>query len=208
MSLRLSGMAAAAALLALGFTVASAQPEQGPPPQETAPPADIPVAPAAPPAPQSAPTPAPAPTTQLPPEETAPAPAETAKDDSLPSSSAAPARPAVQQRRTLYTAAVIQVLDKVTADSLRFEAPLHQLIRYKGLLFYVNTCQSGVQDQPTAVAHLEIDSQPPSLPGRPPNPVKMVFRGWMYADTPGPHAFEHPVYDAWLIACKTASPGA
>jgi hypothetical protein len=35
----------------------------------------------------------------------------------------------------------------------------------------------------------------------------MVFRGWMFADMPGLHPFEHPVYDAWLIACKTASPG-
>ena len=42
-------------------------------------------------------------------------------------------------------------------------------------------------------------------PGRPPNPVKLVFRGWMFSDTPGPHPLEHPVYDAWLIACKNAS---
>ena len=105
----------------------------------------------------------------------------------------------------MYTAAVVQVLDKVTAESLRFEAPLHKFIRYKGLIFLVNTCQSGQPDQPPYAAHLEVDSQPPALPGRPPNPVKLVFRGWMYTDTPGVHPFEHPVYDAWLIACKTVS---
>ncbi len=105
----------------------------------------------------------------------------------------------------LYTAAVIQVLDKVTAESLRFEAPLHKFIRYKGLIFLVNTCQSGQPDQPPYAAHLEVDSQPPALPGRPPNAVKLVFRGWMFTDSPGTHPFEHPVYDAWLIACKTVS---
>ena len=105
----------------------------------------------------------------------------------------------------MYTAAVIQVLDKVTAESLRFEAPLHKFIRYKGLIFLVNTCQSGDVDQPGDAAHVEVDSQPPSAPGHPPNPVKLVFRGWMFSDTPGPHALEHPVYDAWLIACKNAS---
>ena len=108
----------------------------------------------------------------------------------------------------MYTAAVIQVLDKVTAESLRFEAPLHKFIRYKGLIFLVNTCQSsqsGQADQPPYAAHLEVDSQPPALPGRPPNAVKLVFRGWMFTDSPGTHAFEHPVYDAWLIACKTVS---
>jgi hypothetical protein len=70
----------------------------------------------------------------------------------------------------------------------------------------VNTCQTSEDpDQPGAAAHLEVDSQPPSAPGRPPNPVKLVFRGWMFADTPGPDPLEHSVYDAWLIACKTAS---
>ena len=68
-------------------------------------------------------------------------------------------------KHTLYTAAIIQVLDKVTAESLRFEAPVHKFVRYKGLIFLVNTCQSGQTDQPPYAAHLEVDSQPPALPG-------------------------------------------
>ncbi len=55
------------------------------------------------------------------------------------------------------------------------------------------------------VRELEPLPQPPALPGRPANAVKLVYRGWMYTDTPGVHPFEHPVYDAWLIACKTVS---
>ncbi len=100
------------------------------------------------------------------------------------------------------------MLDKVTAESLRFEAPLHRFTRYKGLIFLVNTCQSGQPDQPdqpAAAAHVEVDSQPLAMPGRPANPIKLVFRGWMYADTPGVHPLEHPVYDAWLIACKNVT---
>ncbi len=173
------------------------------------------------PAPGGAPSPAPSPPPPSPAQPIAPPPeaaappvssAPQADQGELPGSdedSSAPAksfgvRPA-QPRRVLYTAAVIQVLDKVTAESLRFEAPLHKFIRYKGLIFLVNTCQSGQPDQPPYAAHLEVDSQPPALPGRPPNLVKLVFRGWMYTDTPGVHPFEHPVYDAWLIACKTVS---
>ena len=161
--------------------------------------------PAPPPIPQA---PSPAPDQPTPPGSSAP----TADQDGLPGSdddSSAPDKPfgirPSQPRRVMYTAAVIQVLDKVTAESLRFEAPLHKFIRYKGLIFLVNTCQSGQPDQPPYAAHLEVDSQPPALLGRPPNAVKLVFRGWMYTDTPGVHAFEHPVYDAWLIACKTVS---
>ena len=182
----------------LAFALASAQPAPGgpvPPPTAQLPP---PAAPTGPPAPDEA----------APPGSSAPQ----ADQGDLPGSdeeSSAPARPygirPAQPRRVLYTAAVIQVLDKVTAESLRFEAPLHKFIRYKGLIFLVNTCQSGQPDQPPYAAHLEVDSQPPALPGRPPNPVKLVFRGWMYTDTPGVHPFEHPVYDAWLIACKTVS---
>jgi len=188
-------IAATMASMSLGF--ASAQPLQEPPPE--APPPGAAAPPAMPTlAPQTPPT------AELPPEE-APPQAPAPEAPALPPLSSAPSKPA-PPKRTLYTAAVLQVLDKVTAESLRFEAPLHKFIRYKGLIFLVNTCQSSDPDQPMS-AHVEIDSQPPSLPGRPPNPVKLVFRGWMFADTPGPHPFSHPVYDAWLIACKMASPG-
>ena len=163
--------------------------------------------PAPPPVPAS-PAPAPAPDQPTPPASSSPQADQGDLPGSDEGSSASDAPFGIhpsQQRRVMYTAAVIQVLDKVTAESLRFEAPLHKFIRYKGLIFLVNTCQSGQPDQPPYAAHLEVDSQPPALPGRPPNPVKLVFRGWMYTDTPGPHPFEHPVYDAWLIACKTVS---
>ncbi len=147
------------------------------------------------PTPYARPAPPPA-IDELPPAEPAPPP----PSDEAP----APVKAAPPPRRILYTAAVLQVLDKVTAETLRFEAPLHKPVRYKGLIFVVNTCQSGSLDQPKAAANLEIDSQPIAMPGRPENPIKMVYRGWMFADTPGPHLFEHPVYDAWLIACKMA----
>jgi hypothetical protein len=187
----------ALAASALAFGLASAQPlPQETPPIETAPQPPGPPVPVQPP-------PAQPPPVAAAPEEATPPPVE----ESAPPSSSVPAKPA-PPRRTLYSAAIIQVLDKVTAESLRFEAPLNKFIRYKGLIFLVHTCQSGEGDQPRAAAHVEVDSQPPSPPGRPPNPVKLVFRGWMFADTPGPHPLEHPVYDAWLIACKTASPGA
>ena len=180
------------------FALASAQPA---PPDVGAPPA--PAGPMIPtgPAPQEA---APPPASSAPSTDQGALPGS--DDDSSAPVQGQGYKPA-PPRRTMYTAAVIQVLDKVTAESLRFEAPLHKFIRYKGLIFLVNTCQSGQPDQPPYAAHLEVDSQPPALPGRPPNAVKLVFRGWMFTDTPGVHPFEHPVYDTWLIACKTVSVG-
>jgi hypothetical protein len=189
---------------AAAFGLASAQPVPDQAPQPTAPPSPPPPAVAAPP--EEGPPPAEA----APPAPSVPTvPPESSAGGEGPSGSGEAAK-APPPRRTLYTAAVIQVLDKVTAESLTFEAPLHRFVRYKGLIFLVNTCQSGEPDKPEApaAAHVEVDSQAPALPGHPPNPVKLVFRGWMFADTPGVHPLQHPVYDAWLIACKTASPGA
>lgn len=30
-----------------------------------------------------------------------------------------------------------------------------------------------------------------------------IFRGWMFASSPALNALEHPVYDVWVISCKT-----
>ena len=53
-----------------------------------------------------------------------------------------------------------------------------------------------------AVAHLTVTSQPKAQPGRAVPEAKQVFRGWMFASSPGLNPLEHPNYDAWLIACK------
>jgi hypothetical protein len=31
---------------------------------------------------------------------------------------------------------------------------------------------------------------------------KRIFSGWMFADSPGLHGVEHPIYDVWLVNCK------
>ena len=33
-----------------------------------------------------------------------------------------------------------------------------------------------------------------------------VFQGWVFAESPGLNALEHPVYDIWVTDCST-SPG-
>jgi hypothetical protein len=34
-----------------------------------------------------------------------------------------------------------------------------------------------------------------------------IFAGWMFASTPALNALEHPVYDVWVIDCKTVAAG-
>ena len=115
-----------------------------------------------------------------------------------------PLKPAAPAPRPRRTAAIIQALDKTTAETLRFEAPVGQPIRYKDLVFTVHVCEDSAPElgQHGAAAHMEIDSSPRPISGRATPPTRQVFKGWMFAASPGLHPFEHPVYDAWLIACR------
>jgi hypothetical protein len=126
------------------------------------------------------------------------------------SSDESSAKPPPPMKRPRYQAAVLQALDKVTAETLRFEVPINKPVRYKSLIFVVRACETTAPDEgfTDAASYVEIDSQPIPPDGKPPPPARQVFRGWMFANGPGVHPFEHPVYDAWLIACKTDAPGA
>jgi hypothetical protein len=151
------------------------------------------------PAPSSTP-PAPPPTVLLPQN-----PAATTEP---PGSDETPIKPPVPVARPRRTAAILQALDKSTAETLRFEAPLGQPIRYKDLVFTVHACEDAAADlgQRGAAAHLEIQSSPRPIPGRVTPPTRQLFKGWMFANAPGLHPLEHPVYDAWLIGCRGAAP--
>lgn len=107
-------------------------------------------------------------------------------------------------------AAILQALDKVTAETMRFAAPVGQPVRYKNLVFTVRACEtSGLGGaQPEATAYVVIESAPIAAPGVPAPPRKEVYRGWMYANSPALHPFQHPIYDAWLIACMASAPRA
>jgi hypothetical protein len=107
-------------------------------------------------------------------------------------------------------AAVIQALDKVTAETIRFSAPVGQPIRYKNLVFVVKACEStGLGGAaPQASAYVVIDNAPLPSEGVTPPPPKQVFKGWMFSTTPELNPLQHPIYDAWLIACMAAPPPA
>jgi hypothetical protein len=191
---------------------------QQPPAAQTPPTAPAPIivpqqsrpVPGARPAP-TAPTPQPAAqqpaaTTPTAPASTATAPAQltpTAKP-----AATAPEKPAEPIKRARSSVAIIQALDKVTTETMRFEAPVGQPIRYKTLVFTVRACETTAPDEdaPDSVAYVTVDTQPKALPGRVAPPGRQIYKGWMYANSPGLNPLEHPVYDAWLIACKTSAP--
>ncbi|WP_325266416.1 DUF2155 domain-containing protein [Phenylobacterium sp.] len=152
--------------------------------------------------PVNVPTPQPMAVPPIDEKEVAPVPPET---------SAAPAQakaPEAPQHRARFDVAVIQALDKVTAETLRFEAPVGKPIRYKTLVFTVRACERSMPDEPIedSIAYVEVLSQPRPEPGFPALPPRQAFKGWMFASSPGLDPFEHPVYAAWLISCRAAAP--
>jgi hypothetical protein len=115
----------------------------------------------------------------------------------------APDVKAPPDRRPRFPVAIIQALDKVTARSMRFEAPVGQPVRYGNLVFTVRDCETTTADEPAedAIAFVEIQAQMPNASKAAPS-LRQVFKGWMFADSPSVNPMQHPVYDAWLIACK------
>lgn len=119
-----------------------------------------------------------------------------------------PVKPAEPAKRGRSSVAIIQALDKVTTETMRFEAPVGQPIRYKTLIFTVRACETSASDEvaPESTAYVMVDTQPKAVAGRVAPPGRQVYKGWMYANSPGMNPLQHPVYDAWLIACKTSAP--
>jgi hypothetical protein len=184
-------------------TLAAAQ--QVPPPPPRVVPPSVTVAPPAPTAeeeapPISVPTPQPLAAPPISEKDVAPAPAPKAQVEEKVVT--APIR------RARFDVAVVQTIDKVTAESVRFEAAVGRPVRYKSLVFTVKACERSAPDEAIddSIAYLTIDSQPKPLPGKPTPPARQAFKGWMYASSPGLHPLGHPVYDAWLITCRAAAP--
>jgi hypothetical protein len=103
---------------------------------------------------------------------------------------------------------VVQALDKVTAETIRFAVPVGQQRRWQGLVFRARACETTAADEPMrdSMAYLEIYAQPRSREGA--VEPREIFQGWMYASAPGLNPVEHPLYDAWVISCQAEDPSA
>ena len=114
-----------------------------------------------------------------------------------------PPPPPPPLRRPRYPAAVLFAVDKITAETLRFEAKVGQPVRYKTLVFTLRACETTASDETTQdeIAHIEVRAEPKPVAGRPTPPAREVFKGWAFASSPALHPIEHPLYDAWLVGC-------
>jgi hypothetical protein len=102
----------------------------------------------------------------------------------------------VAAQRIENSVAVFAALDKVTAKISRLEVPLNQTANFGALKVTPRACYSRAPTEPpNTTTFVEVDEL--LLEGK----EKRVFSGWMFADSPGLNAVEHPVFDVWLTDC-------
>jgi hypothetical protein len=94
--------------------------------------------------------------------------------------------------------AVLRGLDKSSGRTETFEAAVGSTAPFGRLEITVNACRTPPEGESgDAVAHLTVvDLKSGSA---------AAFSGWMFASAPALSALDHPRYDVWVIACRTAS---
>ncbi len=91
----------------------------------------------------------------------------------------------------------IQALDKVNARVATLRATVGEVARFGTLTITLRACHARPPDEvPDAAAWLEVSDD------RNPAGSAPVFRGWLFADAPAVHMFEHPVYDLRIMNCR------
>ena len=104
---------------------------------------------------------------------------------------------AARAERIENAVAVFAALDKVTARISKLEVPLNQTVTFGALKVTPRVCYSrSPTDPPKTTSFVQI--QESQLDGA----EKQLFSGWMFAESPGLNAVEHPVFDVWLTGCE------
>jgi hypothetical protein len=100
-----------------------------------------------------------------------------------------------------YPVAVLQGMDKVTARVTPIRIGVNETGRFGTLEITVYHCDKRPPEEPPeSAAFLDIRE---TRGGEAPTEL---FRGWMFASSPGHSAMEHPVYDVWVLNCEPAVP--
>ncbi len=93
--------------------------------------------------------------------------------------------------------AVFAALDKVTARISKLEVPLNQTQEFGTLKVTPRVCYSRAADEPPKTSTF-VEVEETMLDGQ----KKKLFSGWMFAESPGLNAVEHPIFDVWLTGCS------
>jgi hypothetical protein len=96
-----------------------------------------------------------------------------------------------------HPTAVFDGLDKITGRIISFEVAINETVQFGTLQITPRVCYSRpATEAPQTDAFAQVDEIDEK------KQHKRIFSGWMFADSPGLHGIEHPIYDIWLTDCK------
>lgn len=94
--------------------------------------------------------------------------------------------------------AVFSGLDKITGRITSFDVQVDETVQFGALQVTPRACFTRTPDDtPKTDSFVEVDEITLD------REIRRIFSGWMFADSPGLNAVEHPVYDVWLKDCRT-----
>ncbi|MDE1158962.1 MAG: DUF2155 domain-containing protein [Neorhizobium sp.] len=96
--------------------------------------------------------------------------------------------------------AVFAGIDKITGRITTFDVYVNETVQYGALQVTPKVCYSRDDTEAQKIdGFIEVDEI--TLDRK----IRRIFTGWMFADSPGLNAVEHPIYDVWLTGCKASS---
>lgn len=96
--------------------------------------------------------------------------------------------------------AVFAGLDKITGRVTSFDVYMNETVQFGALQVTPKVCYSRDDTEAQKIdGFVEVDEI--TLDRK----IRRIFTGWMFADSPGLNAVEHPIYDVWLKGCKVKS---
>ncbi len=104
------------------------------------------------------------------------------------------------EQRIKNPVAVFSGLDKITGRITSFDVYIDETVQFGALQVTPKVCYTSAKGE---VAKTDAFVQVDEITLQ--RDIRQIFSGWMFADSPGLNAVEHPVYDVWLKSCKTES---
>ena len=94
--------------------------------------------------------------------------------------------------------AVFSGLDKITGRIITFDVALGETVQFGALQVVPRVCYTRPPTE-TAATDAFVEVSEVTLQGE----VRRIFSGWMFASNPALNALDHPVYDVWVIDCRS-----
>jgi len=89
-------------------------------------------------------------------------------------------------------------LDKITARLTEFDVYINETVQFGSMQITPRACYTAPPNAPPhTLSFVEIDRV--DLKAK----ATRIFTGWMFAQSPGLNAVDDPLYDVWLVGCKT-----